>query len=814
MAVEVLVATELQTPALTSVRKRVLSWMKALRPLSGIVLDEGIIRRLAAMDENENIEFKQRLLSYKEIAEYVVGIGNAGGGVLLMGLSDKRPRGVVGIPELKPDDIKKIQLSVHHSAAIRVTPQLVKTQDGLYVLGIQIPSRPRGQVYCTQDGKYLMRVGESLVGIPPNEIARIQAERRPLPKALFASLALLLVVGFVASRVFRHGDNPVIGRDSVVLGDIENLTGGENILGEMTKQAVAAKLSESPFLTVFSEKRTQDALQEMRLPADQKLTPQVTSEVCVREGGNASLTGSIATLGSHYVIGLRVADCQTGDLLAQEQVEAVDGEHLIAVVGQAVSKLRRKLGESFQYGQTFNIPLERATTHSFEAWRFFTLGNKDLQTDDNEGAIRFFELAVQRDPDFALAYAKMAQAYDNLDENENAIRCEEEAFKRRENVTEHERFYITARYYDIVTGEVEKEIETLTDWKQTYPKDWMPRYDLADEYSNSFGRFDAAAEEAREAIRLNPKDPDVYSSLAGALIGKGAIQDAAKTIDSASTQGLDSAALRIARFEIALLQGDAAPTLRTPSWPKEEFDEDAVLQQEAWLAVLSGKMKDARKKIHAVAKRMASRGLKESAGVVESDIAVVEAEYGDLLKAREDMDSALAFARKPNVLVNAALVFSLTGDDKPANDVMEELHRRFPQDTLINAVWIPVARATQEIANGQPKRGLELLEPSRPYELGQTAEFLPVYRRGMAYLREKRGMDATNEFRTIIEHRGVSPTSELYPLAHLGMARALEMSGDRAGSRNSYGVFLNLWKTADSNIPILGEARVEYSKLN
>ena len=227
------------------------------------------------------------------------------------------------------------------------------------------------------------------------------------------------------------------------------------------------------------------------------------------------------------------------------------------------------------------------------------------------------------------------------------------------------------------------------------------------------------------------------------------------------------------------------------------------------MAASSGKMAVARKKIRAVAELMANRDLRESAGKVESDMAVVEAEYGDFRKALEDMKSALAFARKPNVLINAALVFSLSGENRHANGVMEELHRRFPKDSLINAVWIPVAQSTEEIANGLPKRSLDLLESSRPYELGETAEFLLIYRRGMAYLREQHSADAANEFRKIIEHRGVSPTSELYPLANIGMGRALEMSGDHTGSRNSYEAFLNLWKDADPDIPILRAAKAD-----
>jgi tetratricopeptide (TPR) repeat protein len=779
---------------------------------SDIQLDEEAVRRLAETEEGENIEFKQRLLQYKDLAEYAVGIGNAGGGLLVMGVSDKKPRKLVGIPDLKQDDLKKLQLSVHNSTTIHVSPQLVKTHDGVYLLAIRIPGRPRGHVFCTQDGKYLIRVGESLVGLSSSEIAQILAESRPLPKTLTISLLAILLIALVVGALFRWHGLPSSERDSVLLGDIENLT-DDRSLDDTMKLAVATKLEESPFLSVLPEERVEDALKAMRRSASERLNQALAIEVCVREGIKVAVTGSISTLGSHYVIGLRAADCQTRDSLIHEQVEVDEKENLIASVGKAVLGLRRKLGESFASSRKFDIPLEKATTHSFEAWNNFTLGNKDLMKGDDEAAIRFFKLAVQEDSDFALAYAKLAQAYDNLDENENAVKYAEEAFKRRKSVSEHENFYISARYYDIATGEVENEINTLKDWKQEYPKDWMPRSDLANDYINYYGRFDDAAEEAIEAIRLSPKDPELSSLLADALIGKGAYQDALKAIDSASAQGLDSAGLHIARFEIELLQGYAVPTLRTASWPKEEADEKAVLQEEANLAVLSGKMAVARERFHAAAKSKANRGWKESAGTVESDMAVVEAEYGDLRKAHEDMNSALAFGRKPNVMVNAALVFSLTGEKRRADDAMEELDRRFPKDTLINSVWSPVAQATQETANGQPGRSLELLESSRPYELGESAEFLPIYSRGIAYLRQKHGVHAANEFRKIIEHRGVSPISGLYPLAHLGMARALEMSGDRTGSRDSYEKFFTLWKDADPDIPILKKAKAEHAKL-
>jgi tetratricopeptide (TPR) repeat protein len=341
----------------------------------------------------------------------------------------------------------------------------------------------------------------------------------------------------------------------------------------------------------------------------------------------------------------------------------------------------------------------------------------------------------------------------------------------------------------------------------------MPRYDLADAYSNYFGRFDDATKEVKDAIPLNPKDTDFYSALAAALMGMGAYQDALKAVESAASQGLDSTDLRIVRADVELLQGKTPPPLTTPSWPKDEGDKEAVMLHEAWLDVLSGKMKVARKKIHVVADRMAARGFKESAGKVESDMAVVEAEYGDSRGAEEDLRSALAFSQKANVLINAVLVFSLTGQPSSANGVIAKLKAKFPKDTLVNEVWIPVARAIQAIAKNRPKDGLELLESSRLYELGQTAEYSPIYYRGLGYLRAKDGEAAAIEFQKIIDHRGVSPTSELYPLALMGMARAAATTGDEARSRGYYEQLLSQWKEANPDIPVLQEAKTEYSRL-
>jgi tetratricopeptide (TPR) repeat protein len=294
-------------------------------------------------------------------------------------------------------------------------------------------------------------------------------------------------------------------------------------------------------------------------------------------------------------------------------------------------------------------------------------------------------------------------------------------------------------------------------------------------------------------------------------MGMGAYQDAINVIESATSQGMDSTDLRIVRADVEFLQGKSPQTLTTPSWPKDDADKEAVMAHEAWLDVLGGRMAAARKKIHVVADGMAARGFKESAGKVESDMAVVEAEYGDSHKAIEDVSSALAFSHKTNVLINAALVFSLTGQTSQANVIVENLLRKFPKDTFINEVWGPEAQATREIGNGHTKRAIELLESAKPYEMGQIAEFLPIYWRGVAYEREKDSANAAIEFRRIVEHRGVSPTSELYPLALLGLARAAAAKGDWSQSHDCYERLLNQWKDADPDVHVLREARAEYS---
>ena len=399
--------------SLWPVVKRWLSRISGQLSYSVPQLDENTIPDLIKEAESENIEFKQKLLPYEKISEYVVGIGNAGGGLLLFGVTDKKPRQLLGIPTPSESELKQIQTSVYNSTGIRVRLQPLLTKDGLFVLGVGIPSRARGSVFCTQNGKYLIRVGESLVGMAPQEVSRLLQERPPVRFRLVtvASIAAVLLVAFIL--IFPRNRKTLTDRESILLADTANVT-GDAIFGDTIKQALAVKLQESPFLSFVPESRIREELLAMRRPAGEPLTVPVAIEVCAREGGRAVVAGSVAPLGKHYVIAANAADCRTGDVFVREQVEADSAETVLTAMNVLSRNLRRSLGESLASMQNFDTPLEKATTSSLSALRNYSLGNKQLALGSNEEAIRLFERAINDDANFAMAYAKMGVAYDNL----------------------------------------------------------------------------------------------------------------------------------------------------------------------------------------------------------------------------------------------------------------------------------------------------------------------------------------------------------------------------------------------------------------
>jgi tetratricopeptide (TPR) repeat protein len=403
----------------------------------------------------------------------------------------------------------------------------------------------------------------------------------------------------------------------------------------------------------------------------------------------------------------------------------------------------------------------------------------------------------------------------NVNEPEQAREFLTQAFARRERVSERERLYITSRYHDIVSGQIDQSLETFQLWTQTYPRDWGGHNNLAYVYT-IIGRFDRAAEAALEAKRLVPNHPFPYGNLGFAYLGLGRADEAKAVFEEAVGLKIDDLAIHVGLYEAAFVQGDTAAQAREAQWATGKRREEWMLFTQAQAAAALGKLRTARQMSDRAAAMVQGGNLKDFAGLILAWQALADAEFGNHQLARERTKKALAVTRGRDTLMLAAIASALAGDAGTAQALSMELTKRFPSDTLANAVWLPATRAAVELARPKSATPAVALRPSE-YETGrmsrQFGSLTPVYVRGLAQLRVGSASDAVTTFGTILNHRGVAPVSELYPLAVLGRARALAATGETVQSRSAYQDFFALWKDADPDIPILHQARAEYDTL-
>jgi serine/threonine protein kinase/DNA-binding winged helix-turn-helix (wHTH) protein/tetratricopeptide (TPR) repeat protein len=628
---------------------------------------------------------------------------------------------------------------------------------------------------------------------------------------LIAAL-VVVAVGAVALTLFRYHRAPALTeRDSIVLADFVNTT-GEPVFDGTLKQALAVQLGQSPYLNILAEERVRQTLRFMGRPPDERLTREVAREICQREGIKALLLGSISGLGENYAITLEAVNAQTGDSLASEQAEAQGKEQVLTALGRAASKLRAKLGESLSSIEKFDRPLSQATTSSLEALRAFSLGDQQRAKGADFDAIPFFKRAVELDPNFAFAYARLAAAHNNVGEIDQAGEYARKAFELRDRVSEREKFYITARYYDTVTGETTKAIENYETWRRTYPRDYTPWTNLAAIYCNA-GQFDKALAEARQAVKLSPEPVFAVLNLAAAHMGLNRFEEARAILEKARAQNPDSPGVRALLFSTAFIQGDVAAMQRCADAARGKPGEEALLFLRAQTAAFVGELERSREVFRQSIDVALRSNLRETAAGARVQGALLEAEFGNVRQAREGAAAALTIARARGTQVLTALALARGGDVGRAQRLTEDLARRYPTDTLLHAILLPTVRAAVELQANNPAKAIELLRAVSPYEFGYNAGLAPTYLRGQAYLRAKDGAKAAAEFQKVLEHRGTEPASPLYALAHLGLARASVMAGDATKGRLAYQNFLALWKNADPNIPILQEAKAEYAKL-
>ena len=640
--------------------------------------------------------------------------------------------------------------------------------------------------------------------------AEVSSAGRKWPKILIpAGLVLLaLVVGGI--YFFRSRKAQALSeKDSIVLTDFVNTTGDQVFDGTL-KEALEVQLGQSPYFNIFPQGRVRETLRYMGKAPDERITPDLALQICQREGIKAVLNGSIASIGSDYVLGVDAVNCQTGDALAREQVEVRKKEDVVGAVGKVASSLREKLGESLASIQKFDAPAEEATTSSLEALKAFSMGETERAKGEELAAVPFYKRAVEIDPNFAVAYARLGQVYQNVGDGELAAENLKKAFELRDRASELEKLYISSHYYAIVTGELDKLIETYELWQRTYPRDPIPTNNLSVAYAQS-GRFDDSLRMALENIRLAPQDSISYLTLAGAYARLDRFAEAKAVVQRAIDAHLDSTGIHTIPRDIAVIEDDAAGVRREEEWAKGRPEEFLIRTGMAVTAGNQGRLEQARKRYQEAISMAEQRKLEGVAGITFAEWARLEAVTGNTAEARSTAAAAIAKDRSYVTLSLAGVALAMSADVRQASSLADELGKRFPSDTMVKMVFEPSVRGLVELNEGNPEKTIELLQSAGPYEFGFRNS--AIYVRGLAYLGMHRGPEAAAEFQKIIDRRFTCAHTTYCSLAHLQLGRAKAAAGDRAGARMAYQDFFAQWKDADPDVPILKQAKTEYAKL-
>jgi serine/threonine protein kinase/tetratricopeptide (TPR) repeat protein len=686
-----------------------------------------------------------------------------------------------------------------------------------------------GTVAVAQESEHSAAASSGTVAMPEAPAAgRGELWKIAVPALLIA----LLVPGGLYYRSHQQSKR-LTEKDTLVLTDFANST-GDAIFDDTLKTALNVSLRQSPFLNVLSDSQVAKTLQQMTRPAGTKLTPEVARELCQRAGSKAYLAGSIGSLGSEYVLGLKAVNCQNGDALAQEQVTASAKEKVLDALGEAASKMRGELGESLATVQKFDVPLKEATTSSLEALKAYSLGGKAFGEKGFAASLPYFQRAIQLDPNFAMGYRAVGFDYLGLSQLGRASEYFATAFQLREHASEWEKLLIASDYYSSVTGELDKAAQTYQEQIESYPRGYAAYNRLGLVFAGQ-GQYEKATEITRQGLRLEPDlAPDSvanYSNLANYAVALQRFDEARQIIQQAQDRKLDDYVLHEALYALAFLGADSAAMAEQQQWfagkpAYENYGLALASDTEAYGGHL-GKARELTKRAVDSAIRADS---KETGAIWKAIAAQREAAYGNPAEARQTATEGLRLApTSQSVESEAALAFAMAGDTARAESLAQDLGKRFPLDIQMQSLWLPAIKAQLELDRKIPSSALNAPQAASPIELGQILSVInmsclyPVYVRGEAYLAAGRGSAAAAEFQKIIDHSGIVSNCWTGVLAHLGVARAnalqsktsqgADADSARVRALAAYKDFLTLWKDADPDIPILKEAKAEYAKL-
>jgi DNA-binding winged helix-turn-helix (wHTH) protein/tetratricopeptide (TPR) repeat protein len=638
-------------------------------------------------------------------------------------------------------------------------------------------------------------------------------------------------------------------KDTIVLADFANTT-GDAVFDDALKTALSISLRQSPFLNVLPDSAVEKILRQMTRPAGTKLTPEVARELCQRAGSKAYLAGSIASLGSQYVLGLKAVNCRSGDTLAEEQATAASKEKVLDALGDAASKLRPELGESLATVEKFDVPLAQATTSSLEALKTFSLGMKAGGEKGSAASLPYFLRAIEIDPNFAIGYLAVGDDYSNLSEVGRASEYVTKAFQLRERTSEWEKLSIAAAYYR-VTGDLDKAAQTSQERVQSYPREWLG-YSVLGLVLASQGQYEKSAEIAKQGLRVASDQVYLYEVLASDAIALQRFDQARQIIHQAQTRKLDDSFLHNDLYALAFLAADPAAMAEQQQWfasrPEyENFGLALASDTEAYAGHVAKSRELTRRAVDSAIRT----DNKENAAIWQTNIALQLAAYGNAAEARQSAAEVLKLVpASPGAEAEAALAFAMAGDTARAESMEQDVGKRFPLNTQMHALWLPAIQAQLALNRNQPASALNALVAS-PIELGNIpfgnniSCLYHVYVRGEAYLADGQGSAAAAEFQEILDHGGIVWNCWTRALAHLGVARAYALEVGQGGvgtdaaqagpeqSRRvqatpssapdaeaartralaAYKDFFTLWKDADPDIPILKQAKAEYAKL-
>ncbi|MGB9244195.1 MAG: protein kinase, partial [Candidatus Acidiferrales bacterium] len=645
---------------------------------------------------------------------------------------------------------------------------------------------------------------------------RVQTPERKR-RSIAAVAALALIVLAIGGYFFFHHGPKLTEKDSIVISDFTNST-GDAAFDDTLKQALTTELGQSPFLNILSDQKVTDTLRMMGRQPNERLTKEVTREICQRTASEAMLTGSIAQVGSHYNLVLKAVNCSTGDLIASVQTEIDDKNHVLGGLGQLGTQMRQKLGESLTTIQKYDKPLEQVTTSSLEALKSYSQGFKSQQ--DLAAAVTYYKRAVELDPNFATAWLALGVAYSNLGETGVSNEYFTKAYSLRDRVSDRERFRIEGDYYLFVTGDAEKAGQTYEQWVQAYPRDFIAYSNLGIIYMG-LSQWDKAVAATLEAKRLNPNDPVSFGNLVDDYTFANRLDEAKSAYEEATRQKAETADINRGRYGVAFLEGDSAEMRRQMALAAARPDSEDMLlstasDTEGYYGRL-GKARELSRKAVAAAER---DNRKEAAALWEVNGALREADFGNRDQARESATAAMALAPTHDLQIVGALALARAGEATRSEALAADLSRRFPDDTYLHYYWLPSIHASDAISRKNPDEAIRLLDDTSKYELGQAlpqsevgALLYPIYVRGEAYLSMGRGGEAAREFQKFLDNRSVVQNGPLGALAHLGLGRAYTLQGDTQKALTAYQDFFALWKDADPDIPILIAAKAEYAKL-